>query len=350
MYKVSVITEDDFEVTFECPPNDNVISAGVKGDVILLSSCHEGGCATCKAECLEGDYELGRCSVQALPPDEEEASVVLLCQTFPRSDLVVKVPYTFERISFQKVNTDWRGEIVAIEKIASNVAKLQIAPKDPGNGETVPIPFVPGQYLDIGIPGTEASRCYSMATIDDDPRLDFLIRILPGGRFSEFLSSDAEPGLVMKLRGPFGSFNIRENGLRARYFVAGGTGLAPVLSMIRYMNREQHPQEAKLFFGVTHQHELFYLDELRQLEAEMPNLKVYVSVMKPEAGWQGCAGTVVDELTRQLREAKAKPDIYLCGPPPMIDAAFAVAATNGVPKEQLYVEKFLASGQAAAAE
>lgn len=322
----------------------------MKGDVILLSSCHEGGCATCKAECLEGDYELGRCSVQALPPDEEEASVVLLCQTFPRSDLVVKVPYTFERISFQKVNTDWRGEIVAIEKIASNVAKLQIAPKDPGNGETVPIPFVPGQYLDIGIPGTEASRCYSMATIDDDPRLDFLIRILPGGRFSEFLSSDAEPGLVMKLRGPFGSFNIRENGLRARYFVAGGTGLAPVLSMIRYMNREQHPQEAKLFFGVTHQHELFYLDELRQLEAEMPNLKVYVSVMKPEAGWQGCAGTVVDELTRQLREAKAKPDIYLCGPPPMIDAAFAVAATNGVPKEQLYVEKFLASGQAAAAE
>lgn len=82
----------------------------------------------------------------------------------------------------------------------------------------------------------------------------------------------------------------------------------------------------------------------------MPNLKVYVSVMKPEADWQGCAGTVVDELTRQLREAKAKPDIYMCGPPPMIDAAFAVAATNGVPKEQLYVEKFLASGQAAAAE
>jgi methane monooxygenase component C len=350
MYKVSVITEDDFEVTFECPPDENIISAGVKSDVILLSSCHEGGCATCKAECLEGDYELGRCSVQALPPDEEEAGIVLLCQAFPRSDLVVKVPYTFERISFQKINTDWQGEIVAVEKIASNVAKLQIVPKEPSNGQTAMIPFVPGQYLDIEIPGTETSRCYSMATIDDDPRLDFLIRILPDGRFSQFLSNEAQPGIVMKLRGPFGGFNIRENGLRARYFVAGGTGLAPVLSMIRYMKREQHPQEAKLFFGVTHQHELFYLDELKKLEAEMQNLKVYVTVMKPDAGWQGCTGTAVDELTLQLREAKAKPDIYLCGPPMMIDAAFAAAAINGVPREQIYVEKFLASGQAAAAE
>ncbi|QXX76072.1 aromatic/alkene monooxygenase hydroxylase FAD-binding subunit MmoC [Methylovirgula sp. HY1] len=350
MYKISVITEDDFEVTFECPPSEDIISAGVGSDVILLSSCHEGGCATCKAECLEGEYELGRCSVQALPPDEEEASKVLLCRTYPRSDLVIRVPYTFERISFQKANTDWQGEIVAVEKIASNVAKLQIEPKDLETGMAVQIPFLAGQYLDIEIPGTGTSRCYSMATIDDDPSLDFLIRILPDGRFSQFLSSEAVPGVVMKLRGPFGGFNIRENGLRARYFVAGGTGLAPVLSMIRYMKREQHPQEAKLFFGVTHQHEVFYLAELKKLEAEMPNLKVYVTVMKPDSDWQGCTGTVVDELIKQLRDAKVKPDIYLCGPPAMIDATFAAAATCGVPKEQVYVEKFLASGAAVAAE
>ncbi|MHB8884722.1 MAG: aromatic/alkene monooxygenase hydroxylase FAD-binding subunit MmoC [Methylovirgula sp.] len=350
MYKISVITEDDFEVTFECPPSQDIIAAGVSSDVILLSSCHEGGCATCKAECLEGDYELGRCSVQALPPDEEEASTVLLCRTYPRSDLVIRVPYMFERIAFQKINTEWRGEIVVVEKISSNVAKLQIELKDPETGAATQLPFLAGQYLDIEIPGTDATRCYSMASIDDDPYLDFLIRILPGGRFSQFLSSEAKPGVVMKLRGPFGGFNIRENGLRARYFVAGGTGLAPVLSMIRYMKREQHPQEAKLFFGVTHQHEVFYLDELQKLESEMPNLRVYVTVMKPEADWQGCTGTVVDELTKQLQEAKAKPDIYLCGPPAMIDATFAAAATCGVPREQVYVEKFLASGQAVAAE
>jgi len=350
MYKVSAITEDDLEVTFECAPDEDVISAGVRNDVILLASCHEGGCATCKAECLEGDYELGRCSVQALPPDEEEAGTVLLCQTYPRSDLVVKLPYTSDRISFQALKLDWQGKIVSVEKIASNVSKLLVEPRDPENDQAITIPFIPGQYIDIEIPGTGASRSYSMATTDDESRLEFLIRLLPGGQFSQFLVKQAEPGLVVNLRGPFGGFNIRENGLRSRYFVAGGTGLSPVLSMIRYMKREQHPQETKLFFGVTYQHELFYVDELKKLEADMPNLKVYVAVMKPEADWQGCVGTAVDEMVKHLKDSKASPDIYLCGPPGMIDAAFAAAATCGVPKDQIYVEKFLASGQAAAAE
>ena len=119
-----------------------------------MSSCREGGCATCKADVLEGDYELGNCSVQALPPDEEEAGVVLLCRTFPRSDLVVQLPYTFDRISFQKVNTDWQGEIVAVDKLSSNVVKLRIEAKDPETGARIKIPFFPGQYMDIEIPGS----------------------------------------------------------------------------------------------------------------------------------------------------------------------------------------------------
>ncbi|ODS00098.1 methane monooxygenase [Methyloceanibacter methanicus] len=346
MYKISAITDDDLEVTFECAPDEDVISAGVRNNVILLSSCHEGGCATCKADCLEGDFELGRCSTQALPPEEEEADVVLLCQTFPRSDLVVRLPYSFERISFHAVQTDWGGEVVGATQISSNVVELQVEAKDPENGQPVNIPFVPGQYIDIEIPGTGISRSYSMASLDDDPRLQFLIRLLPDGRFSRFLTDHAAPGVPVKLRGPFGGFNIRENGLNSRYFVAGGTGLSPVLSMIRYMKREGHPQATKLFFGITFQHELFFLDELRQLEADMPNLSVHISVAKPDPDWEGEVGTAVDGLAKHLEDAQGSPDIYLCGPPAMIDAAIAAAVTAGVPKEQIYLERFLASGTA----
>lgn len=137
MFKVRAITEDQQELTFECSPSEDIISAGLKRDVILLSSCREGGCATCKADVLEGDYELGGCSVQALPPDEEESGVALLCRTFPRSDLVIQLPYTFDRISFQKVNTDWQGEIVAVERVSSNVAKLRIEPRDALTGAPI---------------------------------------------------------------------------------------------------------------------------------------------------------------------------------------------------------------------
>jgi methane monooxygenase component C len=350
MFKVRAITEDQQDLTFECSPSEDVISAGLKRDVILLASCREGGCATCKAEVVDGDYELGNCSVQALPPDEEESGVVLLCRTFPRSDLVVQLPYTFDRISFQKVNTDWQGEIVAVEKISSNVAKLRIQPRDAETGAAVKIPFFPGQYLDIEIPGSGVSRSYSMATTSDEAHLDFLIRLLPDGRFSHFLSKAAKPGLTVKLHGPFGGFSLRENGFRPRYFVAGGTGLSPVLSMIRHMKQEQHPQETKLFFGVTHQHELFCVDELKELEASMPNFSAHVAVMQPDADWQGSKGTVVDDLLKHLEGAKAIPDIYMCGPPGMIDATFAAAAKKGVPKDHVYVEKFLATGQNQAAE
>ena len=346
MFKVRAITEDHLDITFECSSSEDVISGGLKRDVILLSSCREGGCATCKADIIEGDYELGSCSVQALPPDEEEAGVVLLCRTFPKSDLVVQLPYTYDRISFQKVNTDWQGEIVSVEILSSNVARLQIEPKDPETGAAIKIPFVPGQYLDIEIPGCGVSRSYSMATTKDEPYLEFLIRLLPNGQFSHFLSTVAKAGMTVKLRGPFGAFNLHENGFRPRYFVAGGTGLSPVLSMIRHMQAEGHPQVAKLFFGVTHDHELFYADELKKLEALMPALSVHIEVMEPGASWQGSNGTVVDGLMKHLEDLKTAPDIYMCGPPGMVDATFAAAANHGVPKEQVYVEKFLATGAA----
>ncbi len=350
MHKVQVITEDGQEAAFECGPDEDVISAGLKRDVILLASCRQGGCATCKAECTDGDYELGNISVQALTPEEEEEGVVLLCRTYPRSDIVVQVPYTYDRISFQKIRIDWEGEIVSIDRISSNVARLVIQPINSESRAAVKIPFLPGQYLDIEIPGAELYRSFSMATTSADAQLEFLIRLLPNGRFSEFLSTQAKPGAVVKLRGPFGTFNLHENGLRPRYFVAGGTGLSPVASMLRHMQIEQHPHEAKLFFGVTHQHEAFYLSELKRLEAEMPNLRVYVAIMHPDEGWEGGRGTVVDDLARHLTNAKSLPDIYLCGPPGMIEATFAVAAKRGVPKDQIFLEKFLASGQAQAAE
>ncbi len=144
-----------------------------------------------------------------------------------------------------------------------------------------------------------------MATTREDGELEFLIRILPNGFFSSFLLNDAKPGVKVRLRGPSGIFAIRENGFRPRYFVAGGTGLSPVLSMIRYMQAERHPQETKLFFGVTHQHELFYVDELRELEASMPNLEVHIAVMNPDPSSGYASGTVVDLLAKHLEEGHA---------------------------------------------
>ncbi len=171
-----------------------------------------------------------------------------LSRSFPRRDLLIQAPRTYDRISCQKVRTDWVGQIVSAEAISSNVARQVIQPFDPESRAGLRTPFLPGQYLDIEIPGAGLCGSHSMATTCADPQLEFPIVLLPNGRISEFPSTQARPGLIVKLRGPFGTFNFRENGLRPRYFVAGDTGLSPVASILRLMRRERHPHEANFFW------------------------------------------------------------------------------------------------------
>jgi len=270
--------------------------------------------------------------------------MVLLCRTYPRSDLHILVPYTFDRISFQAIQTNWIGEITACNRVSSNVIRLVVQVLTADGGAPVSLSFVPGQFVDIEIPGTHTKRSYSMASVSGDGALEFFVRILPDGAFSNFLTNDAKVGMRLNLRGPAGSFGLHENGARARYFVGGGTGLSPVLSMIRHMKNEGDRRPAKLFFGVNRADELFYLDELKSLRSEMPNLDLRVAVVEGAEQSEVAQGTVIDLLRKELQGGAGEPDIYLCGPPGMIDAAFAAAAEAGVPKEQVYQEKFLASG------
>ncbi len=344
MYQITIETEEGETCSFECGPNEDVISAGLRQSVILMSSCRAGGCATCKGECTDGDYELFDVSVQALPPDEEEDGMVLLCRTFPRSDLHIMVPYTYDRISFEAIQTNWVGEIKTCDKVSSNVIRLVVQVLTSDGTSPISLNFMPGQFVDIEIPGTHTRRSYSMASLSGDGALEFFIRILPDGAFSKFLTNDAKVGMKLNLRGPTGAFNLRDSGARPRYFVGGGTGLSPVLSMVRHMKSSGDQTPAKLFFGVTRRDELFYVDELKTLQSVMPNLELRVAVVEGGDGNGVAGGTVIDLLQAELAKDDARPDIYLCGPPAMIDAAFAAAETAGVPKQQVYQEKFLASG------
>jgi len=349
MFRIQIQTEDGESTSFECGPNEDVITAALRQNVTLLSSCREGGCATCKAQCTDGDYEMRNYSSQALPSNEEEDGLVLLCRCYPRGDLDLDVPYTFDRITFHEVKTEWSGEVVACDKISSNVIRFVVRCTDPETGVALKVPFFAGQYMDIEIPGTQTRRSFSPATTpSDDGIMEFLIRLQPDGLFSQYLLNEAKISQRVNLRGPFGIFNLHHNGIRPRYFVAGGTGLSPVLSMVRAMQEEKDPHETKLFFGVTHQHELFYYDELLKLAESMPKLTLGVAVMLPEPSWNGTTGTVVDLLRQHLAEAQAKPDIYLCGPPGMVDATFQVAAEYGVPKDQIYLERFTSASETSA--
>ncbi|MCQ8117961.1 aromatic/alkene monooxygenase hydroxylase FAD-binding subunit MmoC [Methylomonas rosea] len=340
-HQIKIITQDGESVCFDCYEDEDVITAAVRQDIYLMSSCREGGCATCKGFCAEGDYVLGKCSSQALPYEEEEAGEVLLCRCYPVSDLEVEVPYTYDRISFSPEGLTFVAEVIELSQISINVMKLLL--RRTGDDQT--IKFDSGQFFDLEIPGTTITRSYSPAnTSNKTGDLEFLIRIVDGGKFSEYLKNEAKLGQKLNVKGPSGIFGLKENGFTPRYFVAGGTGLAPILSMVRRMQEWDEPQKCIIYFGVNTEAEIFHLDELNQLAAQMPTLELRNCVWKCSDDWHCEKGSVVDILRRDLKDTGAKPDLYLCGPPGMVDATFAVCAEMGIPKERIYLEKFLPSG------
>jgi len=339
-HQVKIITQDGETVSFECRSDEDVISAGLRQDVYLMASCREGGCATCKGFCAEGDYVMGKFSSQALPSEEEEAGEVLLCRCYPTTDIEVEVPYTYDRISFSPENLAFPAEIVELAQISSNVVKLQLR----RTGHNKQIKLASGQFFDLEIPNTTTTRSFSPANISNNQgEMEFLIRVLPDGKFSNYLKNDAQVGQLINVKGPCGIFGLKENGFTPRYFVAGGTGLAPILSMVRHMQSWDEPQKSVIYFGVNTEEEVFYADELKALTEQMKNLTVKICVWKASESWWGEKGSVVDILRRDLQGMGVKPDLYLCGPPGMVDATFAVCAEVGIAKEQVYLEKFLPS-------
>lgn len=340
IHTIELIANDGETVTFPCSEDDDVIAGAAAVGILPPSICRQGACGACRATCCEGEYDLGDHSREALPPEARARREILLCRTFPRGDLSIKAPFDHSQIRFEAI-PERDAEIIELGRDGDAVIRLALR-LEPDAKTGSAAEFEPGQFIQIAVPGTNAMRAYSLAnTANWSGRLEFLIRLQPNGLFSTWLAKQARPGQRLRLQGPQGSFALKENGPRPRWFVAGGTGLAPCLSMLRRMAEFQEPHEARLYFGVNSEPELFARDELAQLRCNLPKLHAEICIWRPTTEWTGFAGTPVNALRRDLARAGGKPDIYVCGPPALIDAAEAAAAEFGVPAAQVISERFL---------
>ncbi|MGJ0492850.1 aromatic/alkene monooxygenase hydroxylase FAD-binding subunit MmoC [Methylobacter sp.] len=339
-HTIELTTRDGEQLRFDCDGDQSLLEAAADAHIVLPSQCRQGSCGACYADATRGDYILGEHNPAALPAGAAEQGGILLCRTFPLSDLSVSLPFDHDRILLGEIRRR-NADIAAIEPVGENTVRLtlHLAPDDDGGSVAE---FEPGQFVELEVPGQAIRRAYSLANTGNwEGRLEFLIRLQPGGLFSTWLREQAHAGQTLIVHGPQGAFGLSENGLRPRWFVAGGTGLAPMLSMLRRMAEFQEPHPARLYFGVNRVEELFCLTELEALKAELPQLQVILCVWKPNQDWQGFCGTPVDALVHDLTSLNIRPDIYLCGPPALIDAAEAAARSQGVPVEQVFSERFL---------
>ncbi len=339
-HAIELNTRDGEQLRFECAPDQNLLEAAANAHIKLPSQCGQGVCGACYAEVTTGDFLLGEHNPLALPVNDAGKNGTLLCCSFPRSDLSIDLPFDRNRILIGEIPIR-AAEIVALESVGENTLKLVLqlqADADGCNGAE----FEPGQFMELELPGQNIKRAYSLSNTSNwDGMLEFLIRLQPNGLFSTWLSGQAAVGQMLTVHGPKGAFGLTESGLKPRWFVAGGTGLAPMLSMLRRMAEFAEPHPARLYFGVNQVAELFCQAELAALQAELPQLQVTYCVWKPDGGWQGFSGTPAEAMAQDLAGTTVLPDIYVCGPPRLIDATEAVAKAKGVPHQQILSERFV---------
>ena len=340
-YQIQLNTLDKKSVSFACPTGMDIISAAQQADIILVSQCQSGACGSCVAEHQQGQFECKGYSDSALSTEMVEQKQLLLCRTYPSSDLVLQLPYNYDQIQFEQV----------IQRQATISEKTYLTPDTiklglqllPDADDNINLDFEAGQYIEIMLPDSDEKRAYSLSNTPNwEGYLECLIKLRPDGKFSHFLDKQATVGTSLTIQSPSGQFALQDTGLRPRYFVAGGTGVAPVLSMLRQMAEWQEPHPCRLFFGVWHPQDVFLKDELESLTEQLPafNYQTCVANNTDTDTWQGCQGSVVDALATALKDNNSQADIYICGSVNLVNAVKQLSQSLDIDETRLIYETF----------
>ncbi len=345
-YDVTLVTADGQESVLHCDSDTTVLEAAEDSGIMLKSSCENGGCGACSAVLRRGRVEMGEHDPNVIEVPEDQGGI-LLCRSFPQEDCRIELPYDQSKIVVGPP-VRHEAEITGLDRVADGVMRLTLTLR-PGEDGSASADFESGQFVRIVVPGQETSgrevrRAYSPANVSNwDGRLEFYIRLLPGGAMSDYLAQRATVGDVLTVSSADGEFLLAENGLRPRWFLAGGTGLSPLLSMLRKMAEWGEAQPARLFFGVTRHGEVFAQDEIAALTETLPDFQAVTVVWNPDPAWDGAVGNPVELAAAEIAVMDEMPDVYLCGPPPMMDAALAALTAAGVPADQIHLERFSSS-------
>lgn len=333
-------------IEIEVNEDETVLNAAFRQGISLTHGCREGQCAACKSFLLDGDLEMEKYSTFALPEYESDEGYVLLCRSHVYSDAEVElINYDEDIIRLGVPIETFETTIEAIEPLTHDIRRLVLKFKEPTGRR---LKFNAGQYASIRVPGTEEYRAYSMAnTPRTTDQLEFIIKVFPGGLFSGLLDGGFTLGQELEIKGPYGVFMLREKYETDIVCVGGGSGMAPLWSLLNDMAERGIKRKATYFYGARTRKDLFYLDHLHQLGERLPGFRFVpaLSMSTAEDEWDGEAGLITEVLERNLEDDQSRTQAYLCGPPPMIDAAIPVLVRKGISEDRIFFDKFTPTGK-----
>ncbi|PCD01418.1 benzoate 1,2-dioxygenase electron transfer component BenC [Halopseudomonas pelagia] len=333
-HKVALNFEDGVTRFIDAAVGEAIADAAYHQGINLPLDCRDGACGACKCFVESGRYDLGEEYIEdALSEAEIEQGYVLTCQMRAESDCVIRVPAASVVCKIQQSN--YHAAISNVRQLSESTIALSVK----GNSLSQ-LAFLPGQYANLKVPGSDQVRAYSFSSLQKDGEVSFLIRNVPGGLMSSFLTSFAKVGDNVNLAGPLGVFYLRDIN-RPLLLLAGGTGLAPFTAMLEKIAEHGSEHPLHLIYGVTHDHDLVEIDKLEAFVACIPNFTYSACVASPDSVYPQ-KGYVTQHIEPQhLNDGEV--DIYLCGPPPMVEGVSEYIREQGVQPASFYYEKFAAS-------
>jgi p-cymene monooxygenase electron transfer component len=329
---------------FEVPVGKTVLEAALAQGIEFPHDCTVGTCGTCKARLTHGRVDCLSEFAYTLSEQELAANFILPCQSMPRDSLIrleVSIPAT--QVA---PHEHFEGKIIGRTPLTHDILHVEIELDRP-------IRYLAGQYANFTTPRCTRARSYSFAGPPDpagSTRVAFFARKVAGGAFTEALFEGHLDELTLQIDGPHGTFHLHD-APGPMVCVAGGSGLAPILSMLEDAARRSVTRPCALLFGARSMQDLYALERISAISSLWAGPFSFLPVLSHESAnspWSGARGLVTEFISDTMPAVKwGNVEGYLCGPPGMIDVGIAALTDRGVPLQSIFYDKFTDASHAA---
>lgn len=317
---------------FEARADERLLEAALRQAVALPYGCRSGGCGVCRARVLAGEVTYPEGPPLGLTDAERAAGYALLCLAHAASDLVLEA-HELAGVAELVVKT-LPARVARMAKLSPDVMGLWL--KLPAVER---LQFLAGQYLDILLPDGRR-RSFSIANAPhEDALIELHVRHVPGGSFTTRVFEEIHEKSLLRIQGPLGTFFLREDSPRPAILIGGGTGFAPLKSMLSHAFHLGITRPLRLYWGARTARDLYLRDVPERWARERPNFTFVPVLSEPEADWRGRHGFVHRAVLEDHPDLSGF-DVYMAGPPAMIEAARYDFAQAGLPSEQLFYDAF----------
>ncbi|MCW7463700.1 fatty acid desaturase [Leptospira limi] len=309
--------------TIEAFRNENILSAALRQGIDFPHSCRVGGCATCKCQLVDGKVKELTETGYLLTDEELNKGYVLACQSIPQTDVSIQV----------ENKTTYSGTVIQQNVLTEDICEISIQ-------LDTKLIFQAGQYVSLSIEGMDVERNYSIANAPNQKRIvKFIVRKVPNGKLSNYIWNENLLGKKAKLKGPFGNFYLRDS-KKPILMVVGGSGLAPILAMLEEGILKGTKRPLTLLFGARKKEDLYKIREIKKIQKVWKGKFTFVPILSEEPkgnSWKGERGLVTSKIKDHLTKTT---EVYLCGPPPMVDSATSELFKLGIQKESIFADRF----------